>query len=329
MFSLSSEIIIKPFKPNAMKAIKFIIWVSLLALLSCQPSEKESVIIEEDKLFPVEFSLTLKEEIMPFPGTRSIPSLDIPEPTAQTKGDEEEKELQELCCSIEYIVFKDGEDTPCRNITFTKEDLDFGIISDQFQQGEYNIYIIAHNSPDAEISGTTLKFDEISDTFYYFHYLEVMPENDHSETITLYRVVSKIEFVSTDKVPENAKEFTIQLENYPYQLDLITGHGIIPEEPSPIFTYSLTEHIGETGLTHAFFSFVTEEETDITAELKTIDTSDEILRERTVTGITPITNHIIRYKGRLYTPSHSDDEFTITIDENGQWAGTNEEELGD
>ncbi len=296
-----------------MKLKNGMVWMSILALFSCNSSEQE-VVTSQEEMFPIKFSLFLKEEILSFPETRGIPPLDISEPIATPKDP-----LEELCSTIEYIVFKDGESTPYRNITFSREDLDFGTISDQLPRGEYEFILIAHNSSSMERSGNHLIFDRVTDTFHYAFYLEIAPGDQIEETITLYRIVSKIEFVSTDIVPEDAKEFTIQLNKYPCLLDLSTGHGVIPEENSPLFTYPLTEHVGSTDLTHAFFTFVPEGGTFLTANLKAVSTEDFILRERTVGNIQPLVNKIIRYKGRLYNPSHSDDEFTIILDENGNW----------
>jgi len=311
-----------------MKLKSCMVWMSILALLSCNSSEQEPETFQEE-VFPLKFSLSLKEEILSFPETRGIPPLNIAEPIAVTRGDDIPKSLKEQCCIIEYIVFKDGGDVPYRNMTFTREDIDFGVISDQLPRGEYEFIMVAHNSSSVEISDNHLVFDRLTDTFYNTFYLDIEPGNNHEESITLYRVVSKVEFVSTDIVPENAKEFTIQLDKYPCLLDMFTGHGVIPEEDPILFSYSLSDHIGNTDITHAFFTFVPEEGASLIANLKAINTEDGILRERIVEDIQPVANKIIRYKGRLYNSSHSDDEFTITLDEDGEWSETIEKDLGD
>lgn len=305
--------------------------MSTLALLSCNSSPDPvdpRFVDPEEEVFPVKFSLLLKEEVYSFPETRGIPPLNIPEPIAVVRG-EDPKTLEDLCCQIEYIVFKDGETTPYRNLTYTREDLDFGVLSDELPRGAYEFVVIAHNSSSVSLQGNALAFDRVTDTFHHAFFLEVEPGDIHEETITLYRVVSKIEFVSTDIVPDDAKEFSIRLDKHPCLLNLSTGHGLAPEEQEPLFTYSLTEYIGSTDVTHAFFTFVPEEGVSLTAHLKAINTTDDILRERTVENIQPVVNKILRYTGRLYNSSHSDDEFTIILDENGEWSETIENELGD
>lgn len=308
-----------------MKAKNYLFFFSVLIILSCQ-SEKEIIYPTEEE-YPVKFSLALREEVLPFTRTRSIPPLNMPEPVAVTRGDDEDKTLEDLCCTIEYIVFQ--ENKLIRRKSYCPEDLDFGIISDQLPRGGYDIIIVAHNSPPGDLTDNNLSFEEVSDTFHYSFYMDIEPGEKNEENVTLYRVVSKVEFISTDKVPDNAREFSIQLDKYSYCLNIKSGHGEITEESIDPFIYSLTEHSGETNLTHSFFSFVPEKGITMHATLKTVSIENEIIRERTVQDIEPIINKIIRYSGRLYNPSHSEDEFTITIDENGAWNETIEDELED
>ena len=54
------------------------------------------------------------------------------------------------------------------------------------------------------------------------------------------------------------------------------------------------------------------------------------MRKRTVTGITPIANKIIRYTGILYTPPKPDETentFNLIIGNNGKWDELEDNEL--
>lgn len=317
----------------AMNWKKYLMGMSVLALLSCESTPEPDpddprVVNPEEEVFPVKFSLSLKEEVIPFPETRAIPPLNIGEPVAVERN-ETPKAIEELCSTIEYIVFKEGETVPYREITYAKEDLDFGVISDELPRGEYQFFVVAHNSSTATLDEKTLSFDRVTDTFHYTFYLNILPGDIHQESITLYRVVSKVEFVSTDIVPVGAQTFSIQLDKHACQLDLTTGHGLYPETQTPLFTYALTDHVGSSGITHSFFTFVPESGALLSANLKTTDTEDAILRERTVDNIQPIANKIIRYIGQLYNSSHSEEEFVITLAEDGEWGETIETDIGD
>ena len=80
---------------------------------------------------------------------------------------------------------------------------------------------------------------------------------------------------------------------------------------------------------HSFYTFVPSLEKPITAHLSAISLNDEAIRERQVKNIIPEKNKIIRYKGRLYSRSESDDTFQISIYNNGKWEETTDVELPD
>ena len=96
----------------------------VLYLTGCDSSSLEKV-IPQTKFFPIQFSIQMEKEIVSFP-TRSIPNNVIPEPTASKAG-ESDAELNEICSTIEYVVFK-NEDTPAlikhKQFTYNPTDLD-------------------------------------------------------------------------------------------------------------------------------------------------------------------------------------------------------------
>lgn len=120
----------------------------VLYLTGCDSSSLEKV-IPQTKFFPIQFSIQMEKEIVSFP-TRSIPNNVIPEPTASKAG-ESDAELNEICSTIEYVVFK-NEDTPAlikhKQFTYNPTDLDadFSCIYDSLPQGDYKFYFLAHNS---------------------------------------------------------------------------------------------------------------------------------------------------------------------------------------
>ena len=61
------------------------------------PASVEIEIVQN--LFPVQFSVQLQKEILPFPLTRSMPPNTVPEPTVPDE-DTSEKELIDLCSRI-------------------------------------------------------------------------------------------------------------------------------------------------------------------------------------------------------------------------------------
>ncbi|MBP3519181.1 MAG: hypothetical protein J6K31_12460 [Parabacteroides sp.] len=311
---------------------KIVYWAlaCVLYLTGCESSSSEEV-IPQTTFVPVQFSVQVEKEIISFPATRSMPDSPIPEPTASKAG-ENDTELNDLCSTIEYVVFK-NEETPAfvkhKQFTYNPTDLDadFSCIYDSLPQGDYRFYFLAHNSKTAELSGSTFSFDSISDTFYETLSLNIGVAETVNEDITLQRIVSRIEFMATDPVSGQLKQFDMEIDGRSDRLDLFTGQGI-KNPDKQMFSHTFTEdEIGDVNKIHAFYTFIPATDNQITARLSAITKNDELIRERQIKDITPERNKIIRYKGRLYSRSESDDTFQISIYNNGEWEETSDVDL--
>ena len=111
------------------------------------------------------------------------------------------------------------------------------------------------------------------------------------------------------------------------QLDITTGLGLKTLEKQTFSYVFKSEDIGIVNKTHSFYTFIPGIDYKIAAHLSAIDQSNELIRERQIDNILPEQNKIIRYKGRLYSHSESDDTFQISIFNNGEWGEEKEEEL--
>ena len=115
----------------------------VLYLTGCDSPSFEGTITQTE-FFPVQFNIQLEQEIMSFPTTRSMPDNPVPPPSASKAG-ENDTELNELCSTIEYVVFK-NEKTPVfikhKQFTYVPADLDadFNCIYDSLPQGDYKFY---------------------------------------------------------------------------------------------------------------------------------------------------------------------------------------------
>ena len=303
----------------------------VLCLTGCSSqSAIEEVILPEVKQSPIQFSVQMEKETLSFPVTRSMPENTIGEPSAFSKATEGDAELNELCSTLEYVVFKEEES----EVTLVKHrqyvynaaslDVDFGIVYDTLPAGNYTFYFFAHNSKSATLSGTTFSFDSITDSFFEVLPLEIQVAETINENITLNRIVSRIEFMATDPVTEELKQFDMEIENLSNQIDLANGYGLLATEKQT-FSYQFQEsEIGETEHIHAFYTFVSDTDTPMTARLAAISQNDEEIRVRQIKEIVPEANKIIRYKGRLYSRSEADNTFQISIYNNGEWEETAE-----
>ena len=311
----------------------------ILAYVFCLAGCNDAPSFEEEgvpqiKVSQIMFNIQMEKEVISFPQTKSMPDNTIPEPFAPSKA-EGDPELNELCSTIEYVVFKEGNGVSVfskhKQFVYDPSDLDadFGCIYDSLPQGNYTFYFIAHNSPMATLSESIFSFDEISDTFYKGLPLEIGVAEEINESIVLDRIVSRIEFMATDPITEAIKQFDMEIEGRAIQFDITDGGGIKAAEKETVTHIFTSEEVGISNKIHSFYTFVPSLEKPLTARLSAISLNDEAIRERQVKNIIPEKNKIIRYKGRLYSRSESDDTFQISIYNNGKWEETTDVELPD
>lgn len=283
-----------------------------------------------EKQSPIQFCVQMEKETLSFPMTKSMPENTIGEPTSATGDIYEDAELTDLCSTLEYVVFKEKENNPVlikhRQYIYDSSTLnvDFGIVYDTLPEGDYIFYFLAHNSQTASLTGTTFSFDSISDSFYQALPLQIAIAETINEDVTLQRIVSRIEFMATDPVTTEIKQFDMEIEGRFNQLDLTTGYGIQSSETETISHLFKEEEVGKSNYIHSFYTFIPVSEDPIATRLSAYDQHDELIRTRMIDAIHPQMNKIIRYKGRLYSRSESDNTFQISIYNNGEWEETTE-----
>lgn len=301
-----------------------------LCFTACSnPSRDEVEIV--NNLYPLQFSLELKKEIIPFPSTRSMPENDISEPTSGSSGSSSDTDVESLCRYIEYFVYleTENEQTLIKHKHYTSNDGDFSIVYDTLPKGNYLFCFLAHNSQKAIIENNMLSVDTVSDSFYNHLQLNINSIEIVNRDISLQRAVGRIEFRATDALPSKAARLDMTISNYPNCLNPLTGEGISNAEIQTISYIFKPEEVGKKELVHAFYTFIPAEEVPLTAIVSTVDSENNVLRERTVSDILPQLNRIIRYSGILYGPSDSDDTFRLTISGNGDWESSENKDLPD
>lgn len=319
-----------------MKKNELVAIACLLCFCCCNGTEKEVPNPDlQEELSPIQFTIDLQKEVLPFPVTKSIPELNIPEPIPQNPDAEEDPSTPDidpdnLYNRIDYIVYQSGKpDILVKHKQFTPQDPDFTIIYDSLPSGDYHICFLAHSDKNISVSGQTALFSKVSDTFHLFLTQEVQTGERIIKDITLQRIVGKIEFISTDAVPKNLKSFTINVSNYQNKIDLTTGNGISQNTPYTQTDTFNDSDIGKTNFSHSFFTFIPASEFMLKAHLSAKNQINEVTREREVNDILPLINHIIRYTGILYTPKESDETFTLDILNDGKWDSPIDKDLKD
>lgn len=274
--------------------------------------------------YPIRFSVDFKEEVLPFPPTKSMPANNIAEPEVTEPVAETARFNQ-----IEYIVYQEEENALFKQRHYTNEEEGFGMICDSLPEGNYKIAFLAHSAPNARITEDNIfSADSVSDTFFLQKDITVIADAEIEESVILKRVVSRIEFIATDPVPSKLAQFDVEITDYPNQFDILKGVGI-PDNEQP-FTLShlyMSKEINQANTKHIFYSFVPASASSVIGiKLNALDNVDMVYFSRSV-EVRPQVNKIIRYKGKLYAPPASNDTFNMEVD--GKWEATEENELQD
>ena len=305
------------------KEILFLL--SLLCFCNCSnPLSDEEEKVPE--MFPVQFSIQLNKEIIPYVNTRSFPNDSIPEPrssedsiTIPNTGD-----VQSLCTRIEYAVYnKENPQVLVKHKRYKSEDLniDFGIVYDSLPMGNYEIRLLAHSSATNELTENSLTFDEVTDAFYNQTSITIGSGESISKEINLQRIVGRVEFMATDTIHSNLKQFKIQLTGYPNKFNLLTGKGIQSANEVTINHLFTAEETGKVNNIHSLLSFIPEENKSMGVKLTATDTLDRHLWSYEIGSVIPQVNKILRYSGKLYSPRSSSESLNLFL-ENINWGDT-------
>lgn len=303
-----------------MKRIVFI-GISLFVVTACEklPTVEDASISSG---YPVRFTVDFKEEVLPFPSTKSMPANTVGEPEVSEPVAETVQFNQ-----IEYLVYPEGETVPLKRKHYTSEDEGFGTVCDSLPEGTYRLAFLAHSSPNMSISEDNIfSADSVSDTFFVLKELTIVADEEVTQTVTLKRAVSRVEFIATDPIPSTLSQFDMEISNYPDCFDILKGVGVIKRTAPLLLSHVyMMKDEGKVNTRHSFYSFVLASSASrIGIELNALNKHDEVYFNRSV-EVRPQVNKIIRYKGKMYAPPASNDSFTMEVD--GKWDELIEDEL--
>lgn len=298
---------------------------------SCGSDDKEfpNPEPEQTRLVPIRFKIDLDQEVLPYPKTKAMPSLDIGEPTpankSESSGTDSPADYFEY---IDYVVYQVGKSVPYKTSRFTCGNEETNgtdaNIQDELLPGEYNICFLAHSDEKATIDQETAVFDRVDDTFHHYVTLDIKEGSAVEQTYTLKRIISNIEFVAKDVVVDSLSHFQINAEGYRKAIDVKTGFATGTATTYEQKDYFQLKDVGKS-LTHSFYTFILPTESDkLKINLTTLDKKNGITRKREGIEVTPKRNKIVRFTGVLYTPKVSDDHFNIEIEKD--WDSTIEDE---
>ena len=151
------------------------------------------------------------------------------------KGSVRSKEnLTDVCTKLSFVIYQDGDKK--KTIHQKSSDEDFGTVSLDLDEGDYQVLIIGHSGKGKANPTFTdmceVKFTNItnnggtgySDTFYYYGDLTVDGEQQNN-SYTLLRATAMFRLVTTDVKPANVKAIRFLYTGGCGVLDATTGYG--------------------------------------------------------------------------------------------------------
>lgn len=315
-----------------MKYQNYLLCAAVVLLGACE-SENHPLSQQSNQMVKVSFNIKLEPEIVSF-GTKAMPGNLPDEPEADTNtpvepptAEPDTENTSSMLSTVEYAVFNnDLELVKLQSIDIA--DQNSLNITDVFEAGIYTFCFLAHPFENVSAEGNILSFpDELKECFYSSNEYEVETGTDFNETITLDRIVSKIEIVPTDKLPDKVTSYQITASGTYNAFDILNGHATATTTPfSRTVTFSAEDYAAAKGPSHHIYTFVpqTEPGTIGSINLKALDKDGDLLREKTITDAPLHVNRITRYTGTLYNVS-SDASFVFEI--NDEWGEPDEYEI--
>ena len=202
--------------------------------------------------------------------------------------------------SCEKMVISGTAGERIRQETQLLGDEGFGMAQFKLQEGRYYLVVLAHSgngnptSTNLHKIGFTNKTG-YTDTFLYADSLLVGEEEVDCE-IQLKRIVSKVQFVFNDALPERADSIRFYYEGGSGTFDATTGLGVVKSKQQQWFP-----------VTHDVQRFEI---------YTTVGGQVELLTEREISDIPIRQNHITICRGSLFNPT---EQHQISIDIDTTW----------
>lgn len=285
-------------------------FIALFVCLSCS----KSLEIPEEETCKVEFRLQLSPEILPFPTTKAMPGGDPDEPSLSTPNG--------LFNRLEYTLYIDEHPAAIKSLSLDPSYEDFGqYMYEELPRGRYKASFLAHSAGSAERNQNIVTFPLMKDVFFKQITFEMDGKTDIAKEVQLDRMVSRVEFVATDAVPDSVVRLLINAKQIYNAFDLFTG---VATEDFMLYNkehlLSKLEKQNKSGNKHTFYTFVPAGKTIEEASLIALTQNNDTTRHRQVSHIPIAINRLIRYTGSLYSPDISGATFDLSITDNGAWA---------
>ena len=234
-----------------------------------------------------------------------------PFPMASTRGD-----VETACTRLNFIVYDEAGER-IRQETQLLGDEGFGMAQFKLQEGRYYLVVLAHSGKGNPTSTNLHKIGftnktGYTDTFLYADSLLVGEEEVDCE-IQLKRIVSKVQFVFNDALPERADSIRFYYEGGSGTFDATTGLGVVKSKQQQWFP---VRHDVQRFEIYTIPRADSDKLKVLVTTYKTSGGKVEILTEREVSDIPIQRNTITVCRGSLFNPT---EQHQISIDIDTTW----------
>lgn len=228
--------------------------------------------------------------------------------------------VTDYCNRLNFAIYEmDG--SRVKQVNQTSDKAGFGTASFSLEEGEYQLVVLAHssNGNPTMTNPQKIQFSNslgYTDTFLYYATVTVTEEHQ-TLSVSLERIVSMCRFVMNDAIPAGVSRLEFYYTGGSGTFSAATGLGNVNSKQK--MTFSVTA--GDIGTQYDLYTFLHQQDDDITLKITAYDGSDNVLYEREFD--VPMTRRkITRLSGDFFTgdPSASGD-VGVTISINGDWDG--------
>ena len=228
--------------------------------------------------------------------------------------------VTDYCNRLNFAIYEmDG--SRVKQVNQTSDKTGFGTASFSLEEGEYQLVVLAHssNGNPTMTNPQKIQFSNslgYTDTFLYYTTVTVTEEHQ-TLSVSLERIVSMCRFVMNDAIPAGVSKLEFYYTGGSGTFNATTGLGNVNSKQK--MTFSVTA--GQSGTEYDLYTFLHQQDDDITLKVTAYDATDNVLYEREFD--VPMTRRkITRLSGDFFTgePGSSGD-VGVTISINGDWDG--------
>ena len=228
--------------------------------------------------------------------------------------------VTDYCNRLNFAIYEmDG--SRVKQVNQTSDKTGFGTASFSLEEGEYQLVVLAHSSNGNPTMTNPQKIQFSNSTGYtdtFLYYTTVTVTEEHQTlSVSLERIVSMCRFVMNDSIPAGVNKLEFYYTGGSGAFNATTGLGNVNSKQK--MTFSVTA--GQSGTMYDLYTFLHQQDDDITLTVTAYDSADNVLYEREFD--VPMTRRkITRLSGDFFTgePGSSGD-VGVTISINGNWDG--------